>query len=462
MRNAFPPVVRIMVLFFVAALVVSAAAREPADTPHGPITASCDACHDMKTGGLREKPSFSHDTTRFPLVGQHRSQTCAACHPKLRFGGTSRECIRCHEDIHNGERGRDCSRCHEPTSFLRVDDFTGFHETTRFPLSGAHRAASCADCHLRSGKEIWKGLNTACVSCHLAQYRATSSPSHATAGFNTDCSRCHTPAGGFTGSFDHDTTAFPLTGAHRGASCASCHDSGVYRGLHSACADCHIGDYRKATEPDHSAASFSTTCRDCHVTSAWIPSSYDHSRSGFVLDGAHRTTSCGSCHVNNVYSGIPATCESCHTDDYLRTTNPSHTKLGFSRSCETCHTTGSWQSASLFSHTAVFPLTGAHAGASCSSCHTAQVSGKPQSDCWSCHSAKYTSAKDHAVSQFPKDCAQCHTTAAWSPSTFTHNRFKIYSGEHKGKWRSCTDCHTVPGDYSVYSCAKCHSDGRDD
>ena len=59
---------------------------------------------------------------------------------------------------------------------------------------------------------------------------------------------------------------------------------------------------------------------------------------------------------------------------------------------------------------------------------------------------------------FPTTCADCHTTSAWIPSTWDHDSqyFPIYSGKHEGEWNQCSDCHTVAGNYSVFSCIDCH------
>ena len=41
--------------------------------------------------------------------------------------------------------------------------------------------------------------------------------------------------------FDHFSTGFPLTGAHNGVDCASCHFNGRFRGTSRQCASCHNG-----------------------------------------------------------------------------------------------------------------------------------------------------------------------------------------------------------------------------
>jgi hypothetical protein len=46
----------------------------------------------------------------------------------------------------------------------------------------------------------------------------------------------------------------------------------------------------------------------------------------------------------------------------------------------------------------------------------------------------------------------------WGDATFEqHDQvFPINSGAHAGRWTSCADCHTVPDDFSSFSCLTCH------
>ena len=34
--------------------------------------------------------------------------------------------------------------------------------------------------------------------------------------------------------------------------------------------------------------------------------------------------------------------------------------------------------------------------------------------------------------------------------------FPIYSGKHRGKWASCSTCHTVQNNFAQFSCFGCH------
>ncbi|MBM3436056.1 MAG: hypothetical protein FJY07_07585, partial [Bacteroidetes bacterium] len=50
------------------------------------------------------------------------------------------------------------------------------------------------------------------------------------------------------------------------------------------------------------------------------------------------------------------------------------------------------------------------------------------------------------------------------PSTFNHDSqyFPIYSGKHNGKWDQCSDCHTNPNNYEVFTCLTCHTQAETD
>ena len=84
----------------------------------------------------------------------------------------------------------------------------------------------------------------------LADFNNTTLPRHAQVGFTTDCVRCHSTIS-WNSAYDHARTQFPLTGAHRAATCQQCHADGVYQGKPTDCASCHTADYNTAANPRH-------------------------------------------------------------------------------------------------------------------------------------------------------------------------------------------------------------------
>jgi len=430
----------------------------------------CTTCHTGTSSW--QGAVFDHQATQFPLAGAHLAATCQDCHADGVYRGKPTACISCHQPDYDGTAnpshaaagyGTDCTTCHTGTSSWQGAVFD--HQATQFPLAGAHLVATCQDCHADG---VYRGKPTACISCHQPDYDGTTNPSHAAAGYGTDCTTCHTGTSTWQGAvFDHQATQFPLAGAHLAATCQGCHADGVYRGKPTACISCHQPDYAGTTNPPHAAAGYGTDCTTCHTgTSTWQGAVFDHQATQFPLLGAHLAASCQDCHADGVYAGKPTACISCHQPDYAGTTNPPHAAAGFPTDCTACHGSASWQGAT-FNHAATaFPLTGAHVAASCASCHADGVyAGKPTT-CVSCHQSDYTGATNpnHQAAGFPATCESCHTTTTWNGATFDHDSqwFPIYSGAHRNRWGSCTECHTVPTDFSVFTCLTCHRQGETD
>ena len=138
----------------------------------------------------------------------------------------------------------------------------------------------------------------------------------------------------------------------------------------------------------------------------------------------------------------------------MNTSDPDHIDAGFPDSCEQCHSTSSWDGAT-FDHSS-FPLTGSHALVDCLQCHEGGVFIGTRSDCFSCHQDDYDGADDpdHIALGFPTNCEQCHNTSDWDDAIFNHS-FPIESGKHKNL--DCLECHSVPGNLSIFSCTDCHA-----
>ncbi len=423
----------------------------------------CASCHTTtKWPGA----PYNHNTqTSFPLTGAHVGKTCISCHADKVYNGKPTTCVSCHlTDYNNTTKPKhstsgfptDCQTCHTTTQWLGA---VFNHSATNFPLTGAHLTATCLDCH-SSG--VYKGLPTACASCHTPEYNASTNPHHIQAGFSTLCASCHTTSQWPGGTYNHNTqTSFPLTGAHIGKTCISCHADKVYKGKPTTCVSCHLTDYNNTTSPKHSTAGFPTDCQTCHTTTKWLGAVFNHSATNFPLTGAHLAASCLDCHSSGVYKGLPTACASCHTPEYNASTNPHHIQAGFSTLCASCHTTTQWPGGTYNHNTQTsFPLTGAHIGKSCISCHADKVyNGKPTT-CVSCHLTDYnnTTNPKHSTSGFPTDCAACHTTTQWLGAVFNHDGpyFPIYSGKHRQAWTSCADCHVNSSNYKQFECILCH------
>ena len=284
----------------------------------------------------------------------------------------------------------------------------------------------------------------------------------------TNCESCHTTNPGWSpAAFDIHNNYYPLTGAHTATDCASCHN-GNYTNTPNTCEACHISNYNQTTNPNHTQVNIPTNCESCHTTNpGWSPAAFDIHNNYYPLTGAHTATDCASCHNGN-YTNTPNTCEACHISNYNQATNPSHINLGIPTACATCHTTNpNWEPAAFPIHNNFYVLQGAHAAIAnnCDQCHQGNYNNTPNT-CVGCHLLEYNQTNDppHSSAQFPTNCELCHSQTAWVPSTFNHDNqyFPIYSGEHEGEWETCSDCHTNPGNYAIFSCFACHPQGEMD
>jgi DnaJ-class molecular chaperone len=301
----------------------------------------------------------------------------------------------------------DCQRCHTAVGWPGgLYD----HAVTRFPLTGAHRATTCAQCH---GDGVWRGKAMTCVACHQAAYDRTTTPNHRTSGFPTDCTQCHGTAGWAGANFNHDATDFPLAGAHRAVVCSDCHADGVYNGKPTACVACHRLDYDRSVVPPHLTLTFPTDCASCHTTVGWPGGLYDHAVTRFPLTGAHRATTCAQCHGDGIWRGKAMSCASCHQRDYDATVDPNHRTANFPTTCQSCHTTTGWAGA-RFDHDAQwFPIySGAHNGrwSTCSTCHT-NSANYAVFTCLTCHGQATMDEKHRGRTGYRYDsqaCYSCH------------------------------------------------------
>ncbi|MFN8651707.1 MAG: hypothetical protein U0133_07375 [Gemmatimonadales bacterium] len=454
----FARLVLCLAVFVAAPALLAAQAKN--ENPHGTLKEECATCHRSEGWTpVRISKAFNHGKLGYALTGAHGTTACRACHQTLDFKGTSTDCASCHKDVHRGELGADCSKCHTTRSYLDRTVMTRAHQTTRFPLEGAHLAAECGTCHAPTaqGTQRFVSRQTTCVSCHQADYASAKDPDHATGGFPRECQTCHAVTVWTRAKFDHNATRFQLTGAHRAVVCNQCHVGNKYTGTRGDCVACHQTDYTAAAQPSHTAAQLPTDCVLCHSTASWN-ANYDHSQTRFPLDGAHKAVPCMDCHKDNVYHGKPTDCLSCHTKDYNNSADPPHKTAGFPTDCVSCHTVTGWSPSSFDHNASSFPLTGAHKAVACNDCHADKVyNGKPTA-CVSCHQTDYNNAADpnHRTAQFPTDCATCHTVNAWNPATFDHNATNFpLNGAHKAV--TCHDCHAD----NVYkgkptACVSCH------
>ena len=450
------------------------------DIPH----ASCIACHDDAHRGKFGKDCLRchtpvgwqtikegaqdtgfHDKHAFPLRGAHQSVSCRSCHGPFpgqaaKFKGTKfARCADCHADAHVGqlrpeEGALRCESCHEVTGFLPVLFDVKLHESTRFPLEGAHRSVACNLCHKADAKvreripaaikrEIERRNRPLLVSAarlampdvvadalgdgkpagpsdcngchadvHAGQFAKPAGTAPEPRVEKKACAACHATSSFAELTFKHDDSRFPLTGKHKGVACAACHTAArgkgaqpvAYRPLDLACASCHADEH-----VGQLARARGTDCSGCHVTTGFLPVKFDHDKqSVFPLDGRHQQVKCAACHrvveVNGDkiarYKPVPTACTTCHDDEH------KHAFDDFN----------------------------------------------PMVTAPSARRSRAATAKQETR------CEGCHTPTAWTPSKFAHERTGfVLTGRHATN--RCVTCHGNDTKRSLpATCAACHQD----
>lgn len=275
------------------------------------------------------------------------------------------------------------------------------------------------------------------------------------------CEDCHTSDSWYvkTGKmrFNHDLTDFKLTGQHKKVECRACHGNLIFKSTPKNCSNCHNDIHQNTT---------SYECETCHNAESWLVKNINdiHNKMRFPVLGVHQNVNCNSCHLsyNQLRFEIKGiNCVDCHKKDYEQAKNPNHLLSKFSLDCTHCHSLESkgWRGKN-FTHT-FFPLVGGHSIQNCFSCHNQSSFAGLDKNCKSCHQKDYDLAQNpnHRNLNISTNCEVCHTINGWSPARFDdHDNiyFPIYTGKHRNKWNVCTDCHTDPNNYSVFSCINCH------
>ena len=295
----------------------------------GQFGEKCDTCHGTK---LWKSLHFNHDTdTKYALRGKHSSTKCTDCHTGKLYLAVklSRECDTCHskDDKHKESLGKDCASCHNEKNWKESPKFD--HAASKFPLLGKHIKTECKECHKSA---MFKEAPSDCLTCHKKDDKHKGT-------LGENCALCHSEKAwkDTQGRFAHDKTKFVLRNAHAKATvkCEACHkDLSSFRKTPIECFSCHQKDDKHEGQQGKS-------CEKCHNARTWKDWKFDHDRlTKFILDGKHKTTACGLCHIRPTESQVAATsseCFSCHAKDDVH-------QAGFGRRCQQCHLTSSFKS----------------------------------------------------------------------------------------------------------------------
>ncbi len=319
------------------------------------LSTNCVECHTTNPGW---KPAdFPQHDVVFPIYsGEHNGEwaSCVDCHTNPNNYSLF-TCIDCHEhnkndmdDEHQGIGGYlysspACLECHPNGS----EEGSFNHNSSSFPLTGAHITTECSDCHSNG----YSNTPSECFDCHAPEFNTSINPNHNLLGLSNNCETCHTTQPGWEpASFDNHNDYYVLSGAHAPLlnDCFACHQ-GNYQNTPNTCFDCHENDYNQAVDPPHASAQFGTDCLDCHTEFAWEPSTFDHDNQYFrIYSGEHQGewNTCNECHPNSANYAI-FSCIDCHEHNKTDMDDEHKDELDYtynSIACLDCHPDGSEKS----------------------------------------------------------------------------------------------------------------------
>jgi len=433
-------------------------------------------------------------TAHAELPGLSTLDGCVTCHHE---DGLARGCLGCHEEIATQIRERRgfhhslmddgaprCAPCHEehggPALPLISERSWGAqveaafrHPHVEFNLEGAHTFLECETCHVqkeggaqvlagfapRARERSFLGLEQGCLFCHEDRH---------TEGLSGSCDRCHgQDSFSPTVAFDHDAH-FPLKGGHAGLECAECHvlpsprtpprdhPFPFDRVRATTCEGCH--------ESPH-FTSFAGECAICHDGSdpEWasaiaLVTPELHERTGFEISEPHAHVACAGCHSPEKpfaeryhdptapgYARAQDSCQGCHADPHAGQFVGRHDR------CADCHARHGFLPVAFGhqSHADVWPLSGAHAGVACTTCHVPHEDlgvrrfAGTSSDCKDCHRSPHGAQFQDRIEA--ADCDSCHRSESdtFRIREFDHERETGFAllGAHARAL--CEQCHVA-------------------
>ncbi len=212
-------------------------------------SANCLSCHSepglsgqiaVRIRGITELIAHITGNYQVPIRNSVpvKNAQCTACHPLADIVDKD---IDVRHVLHD-ERGMQCVDCHskvvhnqpnEPR-VITLQQCDGCHQSHvgsggSFPLTGAHAALKCVDCH----SSVDGTISVECTSCH---------PPPATHnGLTSSCTSCHTLDRFTPSTYLHPRVDDHLQGREDVLQCASCHRP-QYRVASCTGANCHDSD----------------------------------------------------------------------------------------------------------------------------------------------------------------------------------------------------------------------------
>lgn len=419
-------------------------ALEPGKRIKGHQGIDCDKCHVGGSGIDRNKCLSCHDHQEL----SRRINAGKGLHATAEF---AKPCEKCHLE-HKGPN-------YDPIDWRPFGGMKGFdHGRTGYDLEGAHKRASCVDCHKakypQSGRTKFLGLDANCLSCHEDVHRFAETNKSL-----TECRICHqfdartvTQAKGLR--FDHGKVAdFDLKGRHEETKCSNCHTSTTIfkmKDRPDRCADCHKDPHKNV---------YTAEARDCKTCHSEVERTFDRFKfahgeaTKFDLQFKHAKQKCTKCHEPTAMAPPAFACAGCHKKDSTHVVAGKDRFAG--RDCMQCHVQERFAKLSM-NHGAStgFPLGGKHASIGCLDCHRK----KPKSEiktandafeyfgtpkCVGCHS--HQNEHDGRFNDRPELCTKCHVPGSANIKTPDH--------------RDLSPVFAQQGAHATVKCDKCHGEG---
>ena len=246
--------------------------------------------------------------------------------------------------------------------------------------------------------------------------------------------------------------------------CTNCHVRLRDTTQNKLCLDCH--DHKPVAEDIRQKRGFhgkdenarSLECKACHsdhkgrdARVVWLDKDkFDHRFTDYELDGKHKLTECGGCHLENKkYRDARQKCFDCHSED-----DAHDGKLG--KKCESCHNPSGWGKSAFDHDKTDFKLRDAHKKVNCNACHIGGKYKDTPKQCASCHAIR-----DVHANRFGKKCASCHQEKGWDKTIFDHDKDTDYPLEAAHRDATCNDCHSPKYRVSdkkneIRNCYSCH------
>jgi len=261
--------------------------------------------------------------------------------------------------------------------------------------------------------------------------------------------------------FDRFLMPGKLVDAHKKyeRTCDVCHEAFDKQKQDRLCLKCHkkINEDVTAKKGFHSRSQLVSKreCKFCHTDHIGRKENivhldklgFNHKNTDFHLKGAHKKTTCESCHFpEKKYREAPTACYDCHEKNDIHL-------LRMGKKCQDCHSEINWIEAKFDHDKTKYKLKGKHKKTPCGDCHPNQRYKSTPKLCNACHQVQ-----DIHRGEFGAKCEKCHESVKWTKIRFNHDKDTKFKLKYRHAKISCGSCH-VKNAYKVKlkkTCFSCH------